>query len=391
MKLVIVTSRFPWPIEKGDKLRIFHQLKYLSERYEILLISVADEIPEESALEELRQYCAEIKYYTISKLRRICTALYYWINGKPAQVGYFFSSKIKRKIYQEIIQFQPDRIYCQLIRVSDYVKTLPHVKILDYMDTLSSGMARQAEVRKFPASLFYKREAVLTRQYEQRVYSFFDETTIISERDKNELPLLSKNLIHVIPNGIDANFYIPINKVPEYDLVFVGNLGYKPNEEAVFNLLKYYRINNLNHKVLIAGARPTKAILAINEKNWNIAGWVDDIRSAYNNAKIFVAPLTIGSGLQNKILEAMSCGLPCITTTLVNEAIGAEEDNEILIANDSTTWMEKVNLLLEDEELRRTVGKNARTFVLNNYLWTGFNSKLNNVITDAKSKAQFTR
>jgi len=391
LKLVVLTSRFPWPIEKGDKLRIYHQLKHLSAHYDILLICVTDEKPTQQDLVALDPFCSEIKSFSIPKWHRYASALYHWIKGQPAQVGYFFSSRVKKEIYKSIIAFEPDRIYCQLIRVSEYVKTLPFVKVLDYMDTFSSGMRRQAEVRSFPSNLFYRREATLTRNYERQVYSYFDETTIISERDKQELPMLSKNLVKVIPNGIDSEYFIPIDDSPSYDLAFVGNLGYKPNEEAVLNLLTWYKAANFDRpvRVLIAGARPTDAVLSIDEKHWTIAGWVDDIRTAYRDAKIFVAPLTIGSGLQNKILEAMSCGLPCVTTEMVNVSIGAADHNEIVIADTPEKWKIAILDLLDSPEKRMEIGENARNFVLNNYQWYKFNSSLNDLIKHAKSKSNF--
>ncbi len=390
MKLVIVTSRFPFPIEKGDKLRIYHQIKYLARAHEILLISIVDELPSPENLARVQKYCTHIRCYSINRVKRVISALFAWINGKPAQVGYFYNAGIKKKVYQEIIEFQPDRIYCQLIRVSEYVKTLPYIKVLDYMDCFSSGMARQASVQPLFKHMFYKHEAHLTKPYERHVYSYFDETTIISERDKNELPLLSKNLVSVVSNGIDTDFFLPAEGEPDMDLVFVGNLGYKPNEQAVLKLLEWCRNSNFDRqlKVLIAGARPTPKILAINEPGWEIAGWVDDIREAYWRGKIFAAPLLTGSGLQNKLLEAMSCALPCISTNLVNASINATPGQDLFIADEAQVFANHVQILLDDKNKRFEIGKNARKFVLNNYQWSEFNSKLEQVIIHAKSKAQ---
>ena len=390
MKLVVVTSRFPWPIEKGDKLRIYNQIKHLTQQHEVLLISIVDKLPQDDEIAHLKSLCSEIRLYTIPFAFRLISIVRGFLNGKPAQVSYFFSHRIKKKIYREIIQFQPDRIYCQLIRVSEYVKTLPFIKVLDFMDCFSAGMSRQAAVRKFPMNLFYRHESQLIRNYEREVYSYFDETTIISDRDRSELPLLSKNLVNVISNGIDTNYFIPRATIKEeFDIVFVGNMGYKPNEQAVLKMLEWIRNSELRNKirVMIAGARPTQKIRSIEEPGWEITGWVDDVRSAYWSAKIFAAPLLTGSGLQNKILEAMASGLPCITTGLVNDSIDAKPNEHILIADNENEFIQQVHLLLNDSARRIEIGENARNFVVNNYKWSEFNTRLENIIIHAKSKA----
>ena len=355
-----------------------------------MLISLVDEIPSEADRNHLKSLCTDIRFYTIPKGIRLFNILRGFLNGRPAQVSYFFSQGIKRRIYQEIIQYQPDRIFCQLIRVSEYVKTLPFVKTLDFMDCFSAGMHRQARARKFPARVFYNYESKLIRRYEREVYSHFDETTIISARDRDELPLLSKNLVNVIANGIDTDFFVPDQSVKkDIDLAFVGNMGYKPNEQAVLNMLNWLRPSALFQKlnVMIAGARPAASIRAIQYPNWDITGWLDDVRTAYWRARIFAAPLLTGSGLQNKILEAMACGLPCITTSLVNDSIDAEPGVHLFIADTQTEFVNHVETLLADADKRKRIGENARNFVVNNYRWSEFNGQLENIIVNAKSKS----
>lgn len=366
-------------------------MKYLANHFEIRLISIVDQPPSTADMAAVKPFCHSIEYHTIPTWQRWVSAGLHSINGKPAQVGYFYSPSVKKKIYESIIDFQPDRIYCQLIRVSEYVKTLPFIKVLDYMDTFSAGMKRQAEIRTGLAHLFYRREAQLTAKYERKVFGYFDETTIISARDRSELPMLSKDSVDVIGNGIDTDFFHPDGRQPKYDIAFVGNLGYKPNEEAVLTLLKWYRQANYKGSVsvLIAGARPTPSILSIKDAGWHIAGWLDDIRDAYLDAKIFVAPLTIGSGLQNKLLEAMSCAKPCLTTTLVNDSIEAVDEKDILLIDTYQKFKEKLDRLLQNEAQQRQIGENGRNFVLNHFQWDKFNSQLTQLIQDARTKATY--
>ena len=108
----------------------------------------------------------------------------------------------------------------------------------------------------------------------------------------------------------------------------------------------------------------------------HLTGWLDDIRDGYRQGKIFVAPLFAGSGQQNKILEAMAMGLPCIVTPIVNEAIGARDGQEIFVASEVEEMIQLSRLLLENEDKRRLTGAAARAFVESTYDWNAVASQV---------------
>ena len=88
-KLVVITSRFPFPLEKGDKLRAYHQIKYLSQFFEIHLISTSDVPIKEEYKQELAPYCKSIQVFQMSILQRIGGLFLKFFQNKPFQVGYF--------------------------------------------------------------------------------------------------------------------------------------------------------------------------------------------------------------------------------------------------------------------------------------------------------------
>jgi glycosyltransferase involved in cell wall biosynthesis len=158
-----------------------------------------------------------------------------------------------------------------------------------------------------------------------------------------------------------------------HDIAFIGNMGYVPNvegarylvQELLPKLIKKYP----NIKILIAGARPTALVQSFSSKNVTVTGWVEDIRIAYASANIFVAPLFLGSGQQNKILEAMSMEVPCITTNLVNNAIGAKDDSAIILADDANAFVKKIESLLDNPTEIQRIGIAGKEFVKDNYSW----------------------
>ena len=121
---------------------------------------------------------------------------------------------------------------------------------------------------------------------------------------------------------------------------------------------------------------PSKELYLLKSRNLQLTGWVDDLRNYYQLSRIFVAPMQIGIGMQNKILEAMSMGLPVITTTLANNAIGAIHGKEIWIANTPEKVAEAISYLLNNTELAINIGHNARKLMVEQFSWDKQNAKL---------------
>ena len=122
-------------------------------------------------------------------------------------------------------------------------------------------------------------------------------------------------------------------------------------------------------KVIIAGANPSPRVKKLTSAQVFVSGWVDDIRTSYVSGRIFVAPMWSGTGQQNKILEAMALGIPCITTQLVNNAIGAQPGKEILIAESATEFANAIQLLLKDQALYHTISTQSSKFVQQKFDW----------------------
>lgn len=376
-KLLILTARFPYPLEKGDKLRVYHQLKALSKQYEIILCSLTDEQVHVHDYQEVKQYCSRIYTYKQSKISILKNLIRAFFSGLPFQIGYFYNQTIKSEIESIIQKEKPHHIFCQLIRMAEYVRKSEVPKTIDYMDTFSIGTKRWAENSKWFLKPIIRREAKMLAAYERAVFQDFNYHTIISEQDKNYLEIPQKEQIKIVPNGVDMNFFKPNPSIKkEYDIAFVGNMGYVPNVEGARYLVQEILpllINKYpNIKILIAGARPTALVQSLASENVTITGWVEDIREAYASAKIFAAPLFLGSGLQNKILEAMSMSIPCVTTTLVNNAVKATPEKQIIIADDTAAFANQISKLLENDVLIKKVGENGLAYVEDNYSWGSY-------------------
>ncbi len=349
---------------------MYHQLMYLSKTHEVFLVALTDEEISTVHLEKIKEVVSWLKVFTLKKHKRGFSLLKSAFSRTPFQVAVYYSSAIHKKIYQIAEKFQPDHVYCQLTRMSEYAKDLPFPKTLDYMDAFGVGMERRADIVAGPMSLIFRLEANRMKRYESKVYRFFDQHAVISEQDKQHIDTPGTNNIEVVRNGIDTDFFTPKKREKIYDIGFVGNMGYPPNVDAAEYLINSLKpILNQNLRYQIAGARPDKRVKLLAGKNVTITGWVEDVRDAYSGCKIFVAPLWSGTGQQNKILEAMAMGVPCITSTSVNNAIGARHNKEIMVADTEKEFKASVEQLLNDERIYMELKENALMFVRENYSW----------------------
>jgi sugar transferase (PEP-CTERM/EpsH1 system associated) len=384
-KLLIITSRIPYPLEKGDKLRMYHQLKYLSQHFQICLCALNDTQIHPQAKDELKKYCSELHFFSFNKLQLFLGILKSFFNGEPLQVGYFYHPSIQKKINETVKNFNPDFIYCQLLRTAKYALKYQQVKILDYMDALSKGTERRINYAPFWLKWVLKTETNRLKKFEASIFNSFNAHSIISEEDKKYISHPDKYSITVIPNGIDLDFFKPIDTEKKFDVVFTGNMSYPPNiNAATFLVKKIQPLISQNIKVLISGAQPTKEVFSLQSNNCTVTGWIDDIRTSYASAKLFVAPLHIGTGLQNKILEAMAMKIPCITTSLVNASLGAKENEEILIAESPEQFAEKIAYLLHHTELANQMAEKAYLFVSKKYNWEKSTNQLVKLILNQK-------
>jgi glycosyltransferase involved in cell wall biosynthesis len=124
-------------------------------------------------------------------------------------------------------------------------------------------------------------------------------------------------------------------------------------------------------RVLIAGTKPTAEVLKLANKTVTVTGWIPDLREAYEQADVFVAPLRIGTGQQNKILEAMSMSLPCITSTHVMNGLPKIGNiaPPLLLADDVVATAKAIDTLLKKEEIRLKLGRESRSWIEINCSW----------------------
>ena len=375
MKLFVLLPRIPYPLEKGDKLRAFNQIKQLAKHNEIVLCALNDnsKVNEQDAFRALQPYCQSINFVKVSKSQILLGLIRAFFKGLPMQCGYFYNRKAAKRINNLIVKHKPDMLYGQLLRVAEYIRHKQLPKAIDFQDIFSYGMKRRADIASFVTRPVFNMEYRRLRRYETAIFDDFDVRTIISEPDRQLFPHERRDEILIIPNGVDHDYFKPQEREKNYDLVFTGNMSYPPNVNAVDYLaneiLPIVWKTRPETTLYIAGATPDPKVKKAASEKIIISGWLDDIRDAYAQSRVFIAPMRIGTGLQNKLLEAMSMHLPAITSPLANASLGAKPDEEILVGNNAEEMAQNILSLLNDTEKAEQVAQAGYDFTNRVYDW----------------------
>ena len=381
-------SRVPYPLDKGDKLRAFHQIKELSKTHEIYLCCLDDKKTDPKSYTILYEFCTDVMVIRLRKWQIILNMIFAFFSRLPFQVWYFYQKHAHKKIRRKIEEIKPEHIYCQLIRTAEYVKNEHGIpKTLDYMDTFSKGIERRVKSAGIFKPVFKAEHQRLVR-YENLIFEYFENKTIISEQDRDFIFHPNRDTVKIIPNGVDTEYFSPIGIDKKYDLVFVGNMSYAPNIESANYLVKEILPLLIKKKpgvkILIAGSSPQKSVIDLACENVDVSGWVDDIRLSYSSAKIFIAALNIGTGLQNKLLEAMAMEIPCVTSELANNALKAKPGVEVLIGKSPEEYVKLIMELLENPDRREELAEAGKKYVQDNFSWKKSTEELTLLIEKTK-------
>jgi len=374
-KLLFITSRFPYPLTKGDRLRVFFQLKSLSEEHEVHLVALNETTVSPQDLAAVSPFCKSVTVFVLPVRKRILPLLMSPLKRLPLQVAFFYHPGIHRKIENLIAEISPDHIHCHLIRTTEYVKNIRSVsRSLDFMDAFGKGMERrETTARNFLKRLLFRYEKYQLYSYENRVFNFIDSFAIISDQDKQAIPNGRRNELCVVPNGVDFDAFYPREAIKKYDLLFMGNLGYPPNIDAIHFLVKEIlpiaRKHRPDLKLLIAGIDPPKSIQKLQSENTDVITDFPHISDSIACSKIMVAPMRLSIGLQNKILQAMAMNVPCIVSSLSNNAIKAPNGEAIIEAITAAEFSEEILRLLNDEVQAQEIADKGFSFVKEHYSW----------------------
>jgi glycosyltransferase involved in cell wall biosynthesis len=192
--------------------------------------------------------------------------------------------------------------------------------------------------------------------------------------------------VHVIPTGVDTDFYRPAPSPPaSRGLVFTGSMDWLPNEDAMIwfcrDVLPLIRAQEPQTTLTIVGRAPTPQVVRLGrEAGITVTGTVDDIRPYVGSAAVYIVPLRIGGGTRLKIFEAMSMGKAVVSTSVGAEGLPVNDGEHLVLADEPAAFAASVVQLMRDVDRRRMLERAARKLVLDRYDWSAVAGELEHAL-----------
>lgn len=390
--LLYVSHCFPYPPDRGEKIRALNVIRHLATRYRVLLGCLVQQQGDWEHLDVLRGLCAEVGAFPLDKRVQKWRALASVRPGRPLMLDYYGSRDLRAWVDTMVARERPDILYLYSTAMAPYGLRHAGRRILDMTDVDSEKWAEYARGARFPMRLIWAREARTLLAYERRAAMACERTLLVSEPEcRRFLELAPETAGRVVPiqNGVDLERFAPSLAFdtpytePGPHLVLVGNMDYWPNADAAGwfarEVLPLVQAAVPGARFHVVGADPGPDVLALGAlPGVQVTGRVPDVRPYVAHADAVVAPLRIARGIQNKVLEGMAMGRPVVATPQAFAGINAEPGRDLLVGEDAAALAALVTEVLRGE--RPALGAAGRRAVEQRHTWEASMRRLDELL-----------
>lgn len=388
MKILYVCHRFPFPPKRGGKIRPFNMIKHLAANHEVTVASLARSHDEAVEGSGIAPYCKHYEVAEVSTPVQVARMLVRLPTPVPSSMGYFYSRTLASRVREQLARERFDLIFVHCSSVAQYVENVHGIpKILDFGDMDSQKWMEYAHSKPFPLSAGYWLEATKLAREERRLAKQFDMCTATTRAEWQTLEDYGTGVpTDWFPNGVDNSYFAPTKEAYDADTIcFVGRMDYYPNQECMFdfcaNTLPLLQAKRPNVKLLIVGADPSPAVNKLGELSGvTVTGPVPDVRPYLLRSALMVAPLNIARGTQNKILEAMTSGVPVVSSRIAAGGVDATPGEHFLAATTPDEYAHAILRILDSSEERQRLAVAGRERMMSHHAWPKSMQRLDGII-----------
>lgn len=375
MNILFLPKLLPRKDVIGGPILIHHRIKNLSKLgHKIFLIAPAYEEKDKKD-QSLSPFCEKILLVDSRRIRtkEEIDKLY----QKHKRARFFlkgdggYSEEIEKNLNLWLDKYKIDVVVAEYAVMGQYFLDNPGIP--EHTLTVISVhecYTRAAKIRMEKGENLKGLDLEELESYEFAMYDNADLLLSLTKEDRDILVSYKSSLekkIRVVPHGVDTEFYHPPEKRDPQSkrILYLGNYQHHPNMDAVQNFMKFcwekVQKEVPEAEFWAVGFNPPPEITKYRSEKVIVQQGGEDVRKFYWSSDVFVAPIELGGGFRGKLLEAMSTGLPVVSTTLGVAGINPVIGEEILVADNYDEFAELTIKLLKDQKFRNKIGKNALT------------------------------
>lgn len=385
MRVLFVTNRYPGQLAHGDQLRAWQQIRHLSQRHAITLVTFDRKPPPPAWRDAVERCCERVIVAPRSRIAMAARALAALPGARPLQVAMHDDVPVPGGLDALLAQGRFDVAHVALVRLGALAERLaPLPCVVDFVDALSLNMARRAALDAVPWRWLAQLEAPRLARAERALCKRVAMAAVCSATDRAAIGDIGN--LAVVPNGVDLDAFAFTPYEARTGLVFVGNLGYFPNVDAVTWFVREVLPRlPAGLRLTLVGANPSPAIvrLARGEPRIELVGPVPDVHPYLARAQVAIVPLRAGSGQQLKMIEAMASGTPVVATSLSAAGLGVADGEQALVADDAAGMAAAIERLVHEPAFAAALARRAREFVEARHGWAQSAVQLEQLWTSA--------
>ena len=378
MNILFICHRFPYPPVGGAKVRAFHMIRHLSEQgHRVTVCSLARSPEEVSEGQGIVPFCDGFEMAVVKGPVQVLRMMASLVTPGSASEAYFYSPELQRRIDGLLKEKAWDLIIVHCSSVARYVEHVSHIpKMLDYCDMDSQKWLEYVRYKRFPISVGYWLEGRKILAAEKRTARKFDLGAVATVAEQRTLDGFDTGVLSDwFPNGVDTEFFFPSQDAYDENIIsFIGRMDYYPNEECMRTFcqdtLPLLQAERPGLQLFIVGAEPSAGVRKLGElPGVTVTGSVPDVRPYVWRSALTVAPLNIARGTQNKILEAMSMGVPVVTSSIAAGGVDAEAEKHFLVADTPQAYAAAIKRICSDTAERNRLAEAGRARMLSQNTW----------------------
>ena len=388
-ELLFLAHRFPYPPDKGEKIRSWNLICHLAQSWRVHLGCLSDNPDDIRHMDAVRAVCGEVASFSIIPRTQKLRALARLRPGRPLMVDFYGHAELAAWVRRMLAERPISLGVAYSTPMAEYLMGCGLPWVLDMVDVDSEKFAAYAGEAGWPMRTVWAREARTLLAYETRATMAADFALLVSEAECRRFAALAPGTsgrVFAVQNGVDLEYFHPrhafANPYPDAAprVVFTGHMDYPPNAEAaVWFAEQVLPLVRPAVGFVVVGANPTPAVLALAAlPRVQVTGRVADVRPYVAHAAVAVAPLRIARGIQNKVLEAMAMARPVVASPQAFEGVVALPGRDLLVADGATAMAAAIGAVLRGEHPAMPAA--ARSAMERGYAWAATLGRLDDLL-----------